>query len=229
MNRSLKRIVLDYKDLLDDPIENIFYYAEEDNMYKGYALIIGPKDTPYENGFYFFEFNFQDNYPFSPPKVKFHNYDGFTRFNPNLYINGYVCLSILNTWEGEKWSSCQSIRSILLTLSSILNDSPLLNEPGFTVDHPNLKEYNEILEFKNVEISVLKYLEKTNLAYPFHQFYPTLVRYFIQNYDKLVEKCRNKSNKHIQLSIYNNMTAYVDYKQVLQLLELNYNDLKKLT
>ena len=229
MNRSLKRIVLDYKDLLDDPIENIFYYAEEDNMYKGYALIIGPKDTPYENGFYFFEFNFQDNYPFSPPKVKFHNYDGFTRFNPNLYINGYVCLSILNTWEGEKWSSCQSIRSILLTLSSILNDSPLLNEPGFTVDHPNLKEYNEILEFKNVEIYVLKYLEKTNLAYPFHQFYPTLVRYFIQNYDKLVEKCRNKSNKHIQLSIYNNMTAYVDYKQVLQLLELNYNDLKKLT
>jgi len=229
MNRSLKRIVLDYKDLLDDPIENIFYYAEEDNMYKGYALIIGPKDTPYENGFYFFEFNFQDNYPFSPPKVKFHNYDGFTRFNPNLYINGYVCLSILNTWEGEKWSSCQSIRSILLTLSSILNDSPLLNEPGFTVDHPNLKEYNEILEFKNVEISVLKYLEKTNLAYPFHQFYPTLVRYFIQNYDKLVEKCRNKSNKHIQLSIYNNMSAYVDYKQVLQLLELNYNDLKKLT
>jgi hypothetical protein len=105
----------------------------------------------------------------------------------------------------------------------------LLNEPGFTVDHPNLKEYNEILEFKNVEISVLKYLEKTNLAYPFHQFYPTLVRYFIQNYDKLVEKCRNKSNKHIQLSIYNNMSAYVDYKQVLQLLELNYNDLKKLT
>jgi ubiquitin-protein ligase len=59
MNRSLKRIVLDYKDLLDDPIENIFYYAEEDNMYKGYALIIGPKDTPYENGFYFFEFKAQ--------------------------------------------------------------------------------------------------------------------------------------------------------------------------
>lgn len=229
MNRSLKRIVLDYKDLLDDPIENIYYYAEEDNMYKGYALIIGPKDTPYENGFYFFEFNFLDNYPFSPPKVKFHNYDGFTRFNPNLYINGYVCLSILNTWEGEKWSSCQSIRSILLTLSSILNESPLLNEPGFTADHPNLKEYNEILEFKNVEISILKYLEKTNLIYPFHHFYPTLVNKFIENYEGVVAKCRNKPNKHIHLSIYNNMAAYIDYKQVLQLLELNYNDLKKLT
>ena len=229
MNRSLKRIFLDYKDLLDDPIENIYYYSEEDNMYKGYAVIIGPKDTPYENGFYFFEFNFLENYPFSPPKVKFHNYDGFTRFNPNLYINGYVCLSILNTWEGEKWSSCQSIRSILLTLSSILNDSPLLNEPGFTVDHPNLKEYNEILEFKNVEISILKYLEKTNLPYPFHQFYPALVNKFIENYESVLEKCKNKKNKQIQLSIYNSMSAYLDYKQIIQLLELNYNDLKKLT
>jgi len=229
MNRSLKRIVLDYKDLLNDPIENIYYYAEEDNMYKGYAVIIGPKDTPYENGFYFFEFHFPENYPFSPPKVKFQNYDGFTRFNPNLYINGYVCLSILNTWEGEKWSSCQSIRSILLTLSSILNDSPLLNEPGFTVDHPNLKEYNEILEFKNVEISILKYLEKTNLPYPFHHFYSILVNKFVENYDSISEKCKNKPNKQIHLSIYNNMSAFIDYKQLNQLLELNYNDLKKLT
>jgi len=229
MNRSLKRILLDYKDLLDDPIENIYYYSEEDNMYKGYAVILGPKGTPYENGFYFFEFNFLDNYPFSPPKVKFHNYDGFTRFNPNLYINGYVCLSLLNTWEGEKWSSCQSIRSILLTLSSILNESPLLNEPGFTVDHPNLNEYNEILEYKNIEISILKYLEKTNLPYPFHHFYPTIVSKFIENYDSVLEKCKNKKNKQIQLTIYNSMSAYVDYKQLMQLLELNYNDLKKLT
>jgi hypothetical protein len=104
-----------------------------------------------------------------------------------------------------------------------------LNEPGFTADHPNLKEYNEILEFKNVEISILKYLEKTNLIYPFHHFYPTLVNKFIENYEGVVAKCRNKPNKQIHLSIYNNMAAYIDYKQVLQLLELNYNDLKKLT
>jgi ubiquitin-conjugating enzyme E2 Z len=221
--------MIDCKEIMNDPIENIYYRHDEDNVYKGYAFIIGPKDTPYENGFYFFEFTFHESYPFNPPKVKFHTYDGFTRFNPNLYINGNVCLSILNTWEGEKWSSCQSIRTILLTLSSILNDSPLLNEPGFTVDHPNLKEYNEILEYKNVEISILKYLEKMNLSYPFHYFYPTLVSKFIENYEKIVEKCKSKCNKHIQLTIYNSMSAYVDYKQLLQLLELNYNDLKKLT
>jgi ubiquitin-conjugating enzyme E2 Z len=226
MNRSLKRIVLDTKDVMTEPIDNIFYYAEEANMYKGYALIIGPNGTPYEKGFYFFEFNFTDSYPFSPPKVKFHNYDGFTRFNPNLYINGYVCLSILNTWEGEKWSSCQSIRSVLLTLSTILNDSPLLNEPGFTPDHPCLKDYNEIIEFKNIEISVLKYLEKTNLPYPFHYFYPTITKHFIDNYSYFHNKIKDKPARNAVLTIYNNMSCYMDYKHLLQLLELNYNDLK---
>ena len=118
MLRATKRIILDYKELINDPIENIYYHHDENNIFKGYALIIGPTTTPYENGYYLFEFTFPENYPFSPPKVKFHTYDGQTRFNPNLYINGYVCLSILNTWEGEKWSACQSIKSIL---KSILN------------------------------------------------------------------------------------------------------------
>ena len=228
MTRSMKRIILDYKDILNEPIEDIHYYCEDDNVYKGYALIVGPKDTPYENGYYLFEFIFPENYPFSPPKVKFHTYDGFTRFNPNLYINGYVCLSILNTWEGEKWSSCQSIRSILLTLSSILNDMPLLNEPGLTIEHKDFKEYNEIIEYKNIEISIIKYLEKTNLPYIFHPFHPILIQTFKKNYNALIEKCMGKTNKQVQLSIYNNMSAYMDYKHLFQLLEMSYNDFKKI-
>ena len=61
-----------------------------------------------------------------------------TRFNPNFYRNGKVCLSILNTWEGEKWSSCQSIRSILITLQMTMNETPLLNEPGIhEISHKN--------------------------------------------------------------------------------------------
>ena len=42
--------------------------------------------------------------------------DGKTRFNPNLYRNGKVCISLLNTWKGEQWTSCQTIESILLSL-----------------------------------------------------------------------------------------------------------------
>ena len=106
MNICKKRIMKDIIDIEKNPIEHIFYQANEDNIEKGYAMIIGPQDTPYENGFYFFEFMFPNNYPFSPPKVFFRTTDNKTRFNPNFYVNGYVCLSLLNTWPGEQWSSC---------------------------------------------------------------------------------------------------------------------------
>ena len=55
-SKSIRRIMLDCKDIMSEPIDNIYYHHDEDNLYKGYAVIIGPKDTPYENGFYFFEF-----------------------------------------------------------------------------------------------------------------------------------------------------------------------------
>lgn len=225
MNRSVRRIMMDVKEMMTDPIDNIYYHHDEDNLYKGYALIIGPKDTPYENGFYLFEFTYPETYPFNPPKVKFHTYDGFTRFNPNLYINGNVCLSILNTWEGEKWSACQSIRSILLTLTTVLNDKPLLNEPGITINHKDFDAYNQLLEYKNVEISILKYLEKTNLNYNFHVFYKIMIDHFIKNYDSIFEKI-NKSPKRIQLSIYSTASYNLNYSHLTHLLEIVYNELK---
>jgi hypothetical protein len=58
MNRSLKRIVLDTKDVLNDPIDNIFYYVEEANMYKGYALIVVQTGRHMKRGFIFLNFSF---------------------------------------------------------------------------------------------------------------------------------------------------------------------------
>ena len=225
MNRSVKRIMIDCKEIMNDPIEHIYYRHDEDNVYKGYALIIGPKDTPYEDGFYFFEFTFNDSYPFNPPKVKFHTYDGFTRFNPNLYINGNVCLSILNTWEGEKWSSCQSIRSVLLTLSTVLNETPLLNEPGITKHHKDFDSYHELLLYKNVEISMLKYLEKGNLNYNFREFHPIMVKHFISNYESIKKKIQRPS-KHIEMSIYSNIYCQLDYAQLNHLVDVLFSQLK---
>ena len=158
---TIKRLINDVKFLLKNPLtsENIFYKHDENNILIGYALIIGLKNTPYENGNFLFKFNFPENYPFSPPKVEFYSNDGSTRFNPNLYTNKYVCLSILNTWKGEGWTSCQSIYSILLSLQSILNENPLLNEPGIPETHKNIKIYNNFIIYKSFEFTVLKFIE----------------------------------------------------------------------
>jgi ubiquitin-conjugating enzyme E2 Z len=226
MNRNIKRIVADYKEIVNDPIEHIHYVHDEENIMKGYALIIGPKDTPYENGFYFFDFTYPDNYPFSPPVVKFMTYDGFTRFNPNLYVNGFVCLSILNTWQGEKWSACQSIRTILLTLATILNDAPILNEPGITRGHPDFNNYHELIEYKNVEVSMVKYLEKTNLPYAFHCFYDIMTEHFVKSYPDIVKKFESKQNRTITLSLYSCSTS-LNYKYLSTITKVVYLDLTR--
>jgi hypothetical protein len=143
-----------------------------------------------------------------------------------LYINGYVCLSILNTWEGEKWSACQSIRSVLITLSAILNETPLLNEPGITISHKDFNSYNEIIEYKNIEVSILKYLEKANLPYMFHTFHNLIVDNFKKKYQIIIDKIKNKQNKQYNLSVYNNMSALLDYNNLIHKINLIYNEFK---
>jgi ubiquitin-protein ligase len=66
------------------------------------VLISGSDGTPYANGLFEFDVFFPTNYPLSPPKLSFLTTGGGTvRFNPNLYQDGKICLSILGTWEGR--------------------------------------------------------------------------------------------------------------------------------
>lgn len=177
-----KRLIRDITEIYKNPLndQGIFYVHDDSNMLKGYAMIIGPKDTPYEHGFYFFEFMFPTNYPFSPPKLKYLTNDGVTRFNPNLYRNGKVCLSILNTWRGEAWSSCQSISSILLTIAAtVLNETPLLNEPGIKESHRDYENYNHAIRYINYKAAILGVL-KNEIASNISQIFKS----FIVNYVK---------------------------------------------
>lgn len=78
-------------------------------MFSLQVLITGPEDTPYENGCFEFDVYFPPDYPSSPMCVNLQTTGKHTvRFNPNLYNDGKVCLSILNTWHGrpeERWNA----------------------------------------------------------------------------------------------------------------------------
>ncbi|KAL8804570.1 MAG: hypothetical protein Q9182_002485 [Xanthomendoza sp. 2 TL-2023] len=101
------------------------------------ALIIGPKGTPYEGGLFEFDIVCVEQYPVEPPCVRIVTTgQGQVSFNPNLYANGKVCLSLLGTWDGppeSKWQPHKStIASVLVSIQSmILCDNPLENEPAF--------------------------------------------------------------------------------------------------
>merc|ERR1719440_1352517 len=109
-------------------------------------MIVGPDGTPYENGFYFFEVTYPNDYPTHPPHVDFLTGDGRCRFNPNLYVDGKVCLSILGTWHGPSWTPALSLRQVLISIQSLFCSHPIQNEPGYETEAGQQdKEYTEII------------------------------------------------------------------------------------
>ena len=123
-------------------------------------MLIGQKGTPYHGGFYFFDIMFPADYPFSPLKVRSLTQDGKTRFNPNMYVDGKVCLSILNTWhDGPQWTSVQSLEAVLLVLmADVLNAIPLNNEPIYHAKGLNAdaKKYNRLVFHSSLETAILR-------------------------------------------------------------------------
>ncbi len=134
-------------------------------------IIVGPKDTPYHNGLFEFHAYFPDGYPSVIPKVLINTTDnGKVRFNPNLYSNGKVCLSLLGTWQGEKGESwipeISTFFQVLISIQSlILVDEPYFNEPGYertmnTADgkkHSSL--YNDNIRYETVRVAMVGMLK----------------------------------------------------------------------
>ena len=163
MAGCIARITSNLKHLTKEPLEGIYVCPDEDRVDQCYALLIGPEDTPYENGFFYFHMDFPFDFPFNPPKVTFMTTGGGqVRFNPNLYADGKVCLSILGTWKGPAWSPAQSIGSLLLSIRSLLNEQPYHNEPGFeTEQHENgCKNYNQIVRHETIRVAVLDMVDQ---------------------------------------------------------------------
>ncbi|TXG66965.1 hypothetical protein EZV62_008240 [Acer yangbiense] len=129
-----KRIQEEWKILEKDLPDTIFVRVYESRMDLLRAVIIGAEGTPYHDGLFFFDVFFPSGYPNVPPLVYYHS--GGLRINPNLYNCGKVCLSLLNTWSGnknEKWiPSMSTMLQVLVSIQAlILNQKPYFNEPGY--------------------------------------------------------------------------------------------------
>ena len=187
---TLMRIKSDVSYIQTNPLTShgIHYCHDECDILQGYVLIIGSKGTPYENGYYLFHVKFPINYPYSPPVITFYTSDGITRFNPNLYRSGKVCLSLLGTWSGPQWNGCQTLTSILLGLCTIFVNNPLLNEPGIDCDHIDFNNYNALIEYKNIEVAIIGVLKSEKILYAFRCFIEIMVAEFNKNADSILNK-----------------------------------------
>ncbi|EQL02927.1 hypothetical protein G6O67_002471 [Ophiocordyceps sinensis] len=168
MDQSIIRISKELSDIQKGTDLAIAVACRDIDVRNVRALIIGPHETPYEFGFFEFAVRFNKDYPSKAPCVQcITTNGGLCRFNPNIYSNGKICLSILGTWRGERgeeWSSAQGLESILLSIQSLLSSNPYENEPGFEdaneeSDKRLQKAYVQKIRHEALRISVIQRLE----------------------------------------------------------------------
>eukprot|EP00037_Helgoeca_nana_P031990 m.411592 g.411592 ORF g.411592 m.411592 type:complete len:246 (+) comp28698_c0_seq1:193-930(+) len=125
---AAKALAAELKDLTVDPLEGVSVnLGEDDDLFLWNVAIFGPPETIYTGGYFKAQLSFPKTYPFSPPEMKFVP----SLFHPNVYADGKICISILHPpgddamsgeLASERWSPAQRIRTILLSVISLLNE-----------------------------------------------------------------------------------------------------------
>jgi ubiquitin-protein ligase len=225
---TVTRLLRDIRDVMTDPTLQecgIMYQHSETDMLTGYACIVGPSDSLYFGGYYYFVFKFPTNYPHSPPIVSYLTNTSNIRFHPNFYTNKKVCVSIINTWRGEQWSGCQNIRSVLMTFQSLFDKEPLLHEPGIRSGHSDFHSYHTMVEYYNYKFACLTVLTEFTtyitvepaVVVAFQEF---MNRAFQTNKVKIREILTQRSKKYpekktITIGVYGGITTAIHYSSIL--------------
>jgi len=116
-----KRLQSELMTLMMSGDQGISAFPDGDNLLSWIGTVEGPKDSVYDGLKYKLRLEFPAGYPYQSPTVKFTT----PCFHPNVDTHGNICLDILK----EKWSALYEVRTILLSIQSLLgepnNDSPL--------------------------------------------------------------------------------------------------------
>ncbi|KAL9334009.1 hypothetical protein Peur_074148 [Populus x canadensis] len=136
----LKRLQSELMALMMSGESGISAFPEGDNIFCWKGTITGSKETVFEGTEYKLSLSFPNDYPFKPPKVKFET----SCFHPNVDVYGNICLDILQ----DKWSSAYDVRTILLSIQSLLGE-PNISSPLNTQAAQlwsNQEEYRKMVE-----------------------------------------------------------------------------------
>lgn len=198
-----KKIMREWKILERNLPESIFVRAYEERIDLLRAVIVGPAGTPYHDGLFFFDLAFTSDYPISPPLVYYHSYG--LRLNPNLYEDGYVCLSLINTWDGkeeERWNpAISTVLQILISIQAlVLNEKPYFNEPELE-EEAEAEIYSDAYN-KEAYLFCCKMMMRL-MKNPPKNFEEFVRNYFGEKGNKILAACKAYSDGRIRVGRFN--------------------------
>lgn len=134
-----RRLQYELSEINNNPSEHYSAGPADDNdMTKWNATIIGPENSPFAGGIFNLSIRFPENFPFRAPEVRF-----ITKvYHPNINSRGEICLDILK----DQWSPALSVSKLLLSINSLLTDpnpdDPLVGDIARLYKN-NIKEYEK--------------------------------------------------------------------------------------
>ena len=168
----LAQELADLSNALPDEHTNAIYIrVDEERIDFMKALVMGASGTPYAHGAFEYDIYSPVNYPNESPKMNLCTTgDGAVRFNPNLYHDGRICLSLLGTWRGtatENWDpNISTILQVLMSIQAIvMSEGVFFNEPGFEgqIGKPEGEKKNEaysnIVRYCNIKYAMIRQIK----------------------------------------------------------------------
>jgi len=113
-----KRLQKELMTLMTDGVPGVSAFPSSDSIFEWIGTINGTKGTPYDGMSFKLNMKFPQDYPYSAPTIKFTT----PCWHPNVDAAGNICLDILK----EKWSAAYSVKTILLSLQTLLGESSFL-------------------------------------------------------------------------------------------------------
>jgi baculoviral IAP repeat-containing protein 6 len=237
LTRRLARDIASLNNTLPISFQSsILLRVDDKDMRCMRVLITGPDSTPYDSGIFIFDVFCgtvgAGVYPNVPPLMNIINQSN-KRFNPNLYAEGKVCLSLLGTWGnnkgGEGWiPGVSTLNQLFVSIQSlILIDNPLFNEPGHesTINTQkgitNTKNYNQYIRYYTMCHAVYDMVNNLNA---YLEFKDAIIKHFRIKKDYILETYKKWVDESYSLGLSVQHSGELTKK----MFEDKYNEIKEI-
>lgn len=214
--KSIQRVMKEITSFTRDTLplsfsSTISVRVDEHNINALKCMITGPDNTPYHGGCFLFDIMIPNNYPNDVPNfLLVTTGEGTVRFNPNLYKNGKVCLSLLGTWSGHSSESWIPEKSTLIQVfvsiqSLIFVEDPYFNEPSYESSMHSEHGKQESFKYNDSRrFSTVKWAMIDQIKHPKKGFEMMIKKHFYYKKESIIKEVTKWVNE-TKISGFNNL------------------------